>query len=217
MIYVSKSNIFFICEDEAAFEKCNSLLEEESTIEKTLYQFFVKLLARDVAYLESLEQRITNVEDRALENPQQDYLKNIHDFHKELLKLKRYYEDISFIMDYLVANDNEIFSEEGVRYFTTIHNRASHFFSNVIVLRDYVSQMREACQSQIDIEQNKIMKVFTLISVIFLPPTLITGWYGMNFKLIPELNWSFGYFYVIVLSSSVVGLIMLWLKHKKML
>ena len=62
---------------------------------------------------------------------------------------------------------------------TIIHNRIDHLQLSVSSLRDYVTQMREAYQSQIDIEQNHIMKVFTLITAIFLPLTL-NGWLVWN-------------------------------------
>ena len=47
--------------------------------------------------------------------------------------------------------------------------------------------------SQINIEQNKIIKLFTVVTVVMMPPTLIGTIYGMNFKFMPELEWSFGY------------------------
>lgn len=56
----------------------------------------------------------------------------------------------------------------------------------------------------INIEQNKIIKIFTVVSVVFMPPTLIASLYGMNFKVIPELNWQYGYPFalgIMVLSS----------------
>ena len=49
----------------------------------------------------------------------------------------------------------------------------------------------------INIEQNKIIKIFTVASVIFMPPTLIASLYGMNFKFMPELNWEYGYAFAI--------------------
>ncbi len=51
----------------------------------------------------------------------------------------------------------------------------------------------------INIEQNKIIKIFTVASVIFMPPTLIASIYGMNYQNMPELNWKFGYPFAILL------------------
>jgi magnesium transporter len=45
----------------------------------------------------------------------------------------------------------------------------------------------------ININQNKIIKIFSVASVAFLPPTLIASIYGMNFQILPELKWDFGY------------------------
>ena len=60
----------------------------------------------------------------------------------------------------------------------------------------------------VNIEQNKIIKMFSVVSVIFLPPTLIASLYGMNFKIMPELDWTFGYPFAICLMilSSVATL-----------
>ena len=68
--------------------------------------------------------------------------------------------------------------------------------AGVLNLRDYVTQVREAYQAQIDINLNKVMKIFTVITSIFLPLTLIVGWYGMNLKM-PEYSWVYGYPFVI--------------------
>ena len=51
----------------------------------------------------------------------------------------------------------------------------------------------------LSIEQNKVIKIFTIVNVIFHPPTLIASIYGMNFDLIPELHWEYGYVISIIL------------------
>jgi magnesium transporter len=61
----------------------------------------------------------------------------------------------------------------------------------------------------VNIEQNRIIKIFTVATVAFMPPTLIASLYGMNFKIMPELGWDYGYFFAIALMilSSVITLI----------
>ncbi len=49
----------------------------------------------------------------------------------------------------------------------------------------------------LSVEQNKVIKIFTIVNVIFLPPTLIASIYGMNFEIMPELNWDYGYLFSI--------------------
>jgi magnesium transporter len=51
----------------------------------------------------------------------------------------------------------------------------------------------------LSIEQNKVIKMFTIVNVVFLPPTLIASIYGMNFEILPELHWQYGYLLSIVM------------------
>ena len=66
-----------------------------------------------------------------------------------------------------------------------------------------------------DVKQNRIMTLLTVITSIFLPLTLIAGWYGMNFKYMPELNWKLGYPAVILVSIAIVVGCVRWFKKKK--
>ena len=69
----------------------------------------------------------------------------------------------------------------------------------------------------IDLEQNKIIKIFTVVTVIFSPPTLIASMYGMNFKFMPELSWEFGYPLCIFLMVTSSLLTLLYFKRKNWL
>jgi magnesium transporter len=69
----------------------------------------------------------------------------------------------------------------------------------------------------VNIEQNKIIKIFTVVSVIFLPPTLIASIYGMNFKFFPELEWRYGYAFSLSLMILAIVLILFVFRKKKWL
>ena len=131
-----------------------------------------------------------------------------------MLRLKRYYEQLNFIFDEMTVNDNQLFSKDGVRRLMTLRNRTDRYLSAVKNLQEMVSQLREAYQSQLSIEQNDLMKIFTVVTVIFLPLSLLVGWYGMNFSYMPELGWKYGY-PVIILVSVVIAVTLIWKFKKK--
>ena len=81
--------------------------------------------------------------------------------------------------------------------------------------REYVTQLRDLIQSQLDERQNRIMTVLTVITSIFLPLTLIAGWYGMNFRYMPELDWRWSYPAVLVVSVLIVVFCLVLFKKKK--
>ena len=81
-------------------------------------------------------------------------------------------------------------------------------------LNSKVGFLLDATLGLINIEQNNVIKVLTVATIVFVPPTLIASWYGMNFKHLPELDWDLGYPYAIALSllSAIIPLV--WLKRR---
>ncbi len=64
---------------------------------------------------------------------------------------------------------------------------------------DRLEYLQDTFLGLINIEQNKIIKLFTVASVVFLPPTLVASIYGMNFDVLPELHWKYGYLFALAL------------------
>lgn len=95
-----------------------------------------------------------------------------------------------------------------------VEKRIARLKNEAQILREYGLQIRELFQAEIDIRQNRIMKILTIVTTIFLPLTLVAGWYGMNFSNMPELSWKYGYPAVIVISLVIV-MICLWTMKKK--
>ena len=115
----------------------------------------------------------------------------------------------------LQENENDLFEEEDLRYFKIFTDKSERLSNNTQLLCDNLIHLREAMDATLNYNLNNTMKLFTMVTIIFQPLTLIVGWYGMNFKYMPELGWKFGYLYVIVLSIVVVGVILYWFKKRK--
>ena len=81
-------------------------------------------------------------------------------------------------------------------------------------LFDKINFLMNATVGFININQNKIIKLFSVASVALLPPTLIASIYGMNFKSMPELNWTFGYPYAIALMIASVAAPFIYFRRK---
>lgn len=215
MVYIDHEDLFFLCEGRRGYERVCSLVTREETNERALWSFFQNLLKNDMDNLEDLECEIADAEMAAMVRFQDDYIRKIIAYRKELLRLKRYYEQLDAIIDNLILNENKLLTEAGLRHFTILANRTTRYLANVLNLRDYVTQMREAYQAQIDIEQNNLMRLFTVITAVFLPLTLMVGWYGMNFTNMPEMDSAYAYPVFIVVSVFVCAGMLLYFKKKK--
>ena len=114
-------------------------------------------------------------------------------------------------------NENNFFSKDNTRYFHLFTQRVSRLHDITASLRDYSIQIRDLYQSQLDKKQNRIMTLLTVITSIFMPLTLIAGWYGMNFKYMPELDYKSAYPIVIGVSIAIVVVCLIFFKKKKWL
>ena len=213
-VYLDHEDLFFLC-NARSFSRVQELAGHEDTNEHALWGFFQKLICHDMDYLEEMESEITDAELVAMVRYREEDLHKIIVYRKRLLRLKRYYEQLDYIFDCLIANENHLLTEEGIRHFQAFVNRVQRYLGSVLNLRDYVTQMREACQAQLDIEQNNLMRIFTVVTTIFLPLTLMVGWYGMNFAGMPELESPYAY-PVFILGSIVVCVgLLAYFKKKK--
>ena len=216
MIYIDKDDLFYLCENESSYEKVQRYFSTADTNEKAMYIFFSNLLKGSIKHLEQLEDKISEVDDNIIDGIDNNNREKILNLRYEVFRLKKYYEQFSSIFEELCDNDNDLITEECLKYFKILNNRVIRITTMVSNLRDYTTQVRESYQALIDIEQNQLIKFFTITTSIFLPLTLITGWYGMNLKM-PEFNWKYGYLFVIVLCIFVSIIWMYIFKKKKWL
>lgn len=186
--------------------------------EKFLYRFLDLLIQEDRKFLENMEFNMSALETKILkERVDAAFINEILFMKKELMYIWNYYDQLIDIGEVLRDNDNEMFPPENVKRFVTFTERTMRLSENVKHLKEYAVQLRETHDAMLDYNLNNIMKLFTVITTIFLPLTLIVGWYGMNFANMPELTWRYGYPGVIVFSVIVVGICIIAFKKYKLL
>lgn len=202
MIYFNRDDLFIICENEKSYQAALSIFISDPLNEHAMYLFFRNLLIGNTEYLENMESIISDLDNDVIDGTEKGLREKIVAVRNEVLRVKKYYEQIEFLLGEICDNDNDLISNNGIKLFEVLHSRINRFISQANNLREYITQVRESYQSQIGLEQNNLMKIFTLVTSIFMPLTLIVGWYGMNFKM-PEFTWTHGYLFVVGLCAVV--------------
>ncbi len=201
---------------EQLFARACSRFEKNATLEKVIFAVMELLMQGGAEALERIEERTTQLEEQLVEGEIEPELnREIFRLRNELTIQKHYYEQLIDIGEELQQNANNIFEGNDLRYMKIFTDRAGRLSDSTQVLGENLVHLREALNAAMDYSLNKTMKIFTVVTTIFLPLTLIVGWYGMNFKNMPELYWKYGYAGVIVLSILVVGFCILFFKKKK--
>lgn len=218
-ICLTGNDLFFVCHPFFVTDRLIDLLKQHQNSppmphEHVLYLFFNLLTEKDSPYLQDIEEEISTLEDDVARSANIDYSAKISVHRKNLLRWKRYYESLFDILTDLEENQNSFLSVEQVKYFRILTNRADRLSRAVLNLRDYVTQVREAHQAQMDISLNQTMRLFTVLTAIFAPLTLIVGWYGMNLTM-PEFTVPYAYPVVILLCVAVAGWCIYYFKKHK--
>ena len=179
--------------------------------------FLEEIISIDQTILERFDAELDEMEDNILAGNEDNYPKRLSEIRSNLRDMRIHYEQLEDLGQELEENENNFFKHENLRYFHLFTQRIARLHDTTAALRDYTAQIRELYQSQLDIKQNRIMTILTIVTTIFMPLTLIAGWYGMNFKYMPELEYKWAYPAVIVVSIVIVIVSLLFFKKKKWL
>lgn len=179
------------------------------TLEKAVFAFLDGLIDGDGKYLEDMEFAFSELEESVLRGEAgDDFIGQLFFRKQELLLFHNYYEQLIDVGEALEEDENRLFSGMELRYFKVFTDKVRRLSHGVESLRKQLEHCSSAYQSMLDIHLNHTMKTFAVLSALFLPLTLLTGWYGMNFDSMPELHWRYGYLFVAALAA-VIAIIFL--------
>lgn len=219
--YLTEKTAYFIEEEEKL--RTWLLAQEEVWQEaKTPEQLFLRILERitenDSLYFSRMESNLDQMEEQISmdENGTKDFFVSLMQSRKKLSELHSYYEQLLDLAEWFTSYKMEKSKQEQQEWNRFAH-RVERLQNHVQLLRENALQIRELYQSMQDTKQNKIIGTITMVTSIFMPLTLITGWYGMNFSYMPELEWKYGYVAVRIVALATILLEILYFKKKKIL
>jgi len=143
--------------------------------------------------LDTLSDRMDELEDQIFVDFQVEALKEIFRIKKDLLFLRRSVTPLRDVFNTLLRREQQIFSRETHVYFQDVFDHLIRVADTIDTLRDLLGATMDAYLSVSGNRMNMVMKRLTSISAILMSVTLIAGIYGMNFDFMPELKWRYGY------------------------
>ena len=186
------------------------------SLERFLYDFLEQIVEGDLDVMERYEDELSRIEEAVLKYEQED-LGRVHEIHNDVRKLLVHYEQIIDMAQEFEENENGFFSEENLRYIRLFMNLIVRRRDYAVSIRDFTMQVHDLYHAHLEMKQNRIMTLLTVVTTIFMPLTLIVGWYGMNFRYMPELESPYGYPVVILASLAIVISCLIFYKKKKWL
>lgn len=223
---LQKNRLVFLTSEEVCKEQLEEIIlkalervQKNITPERMVMAILDRLLFRGNEELMFTENIMVVLEQQVSKDhvAEEDTSEELFSLRKRISTLKSFYEQMIDVGEGLQENINKIFEEDNLQYVKNFTMKAERMKERCQSLNENLIHIWELLDASMNNKLNNTMKVFTIISVIFQPLTMITGWYGMNFVNMPELSWEHGYLYVIILNIIIVAVIWFIFKKKKLL
>lgn len=218
IVTVSKKEVKILEElkSELFNYKNNIFFSRDKSPAKLLYYIIDKLVLNDYQIISTLENVADSLEIHIMKKPDKQFLNGLLHLRHQVHTLRRCIAPLRYIGDNLLVNENGMITTEQLKYFAQINSKIEKLIFSLESLVQYIAMVREAFETEMANKTNELMKLFTIVSMFFSPLSLITGIYGMNFKM-PESRWDYGYLYVIILMLTVSFLLFKYFKKKNWL
>lgn len=189
----------------------------KSSILRFLLFVLERLIESDSILLQRIEDQLSDMEEGLLNRIPENFFQVILKYRKLLSSIHAYYDQLTDIGEQMEENISGMLSPEECSCWRVYTRRTERLHSHTERLIEYLLQIRELYQSQLASQQNKIITFLTVVTTIFLPLTLIAGWYGMNFPNMLAFKWEYGYLAVVILSVVLIAAEIIYFKKHKML
>ena len=169
------------------------------------------------AVLEKLGEQIELLEEEVVTDPKPETLQRIHYFKREMLYIRRCVWPLREVVAALAKRESDLIKESTEIFLRDVYDHVVQIIDTIETFREMLSSMLDIYLSSLSNRLNQVMKVLTIIATIFIPLTFIVGLYGMNFKYMPELEWQWGYPFVLTIMISVVCIMLFFFRKRKWL
>lgn len=219
--YIAEDSLYIIGDESYTINLAGRMKDASLPVNLTLSGLFCMILNilidDDVSFLQKTERSLITLEDSLNVCHDDAFDVKILPYRRLMTRFQSYYYQLMNIGMSFRSNINNMLCEDDVMNFTYYTRRAEMLHVQVQALRDYIFQIRETYRTDIAVRQNRSMNILTVISSLFLPLTLIAGWYGMNFQYMPELKSPYGYPAVIAASCIIVVSEIIYFRKKNIL
>jgi magnesium transporter len=165
--------------------------------------------------IDNIDAQLEKIEEAILDKPLKSHLSEILLIRRETSFLENTIEMILRVLNQVFSDEHTKLSSDCKKQIRSLHDRLSYLRRNLENQHNRVIILREAYNSSLSATLNETIRTLTVIATVVLPLTLIAGVYGMNFDVMPELQWPYGYYYALGLMAAVGVCLISYFKIKR--
>jgi len=167
--------------------------------------------------LERVGDRVEDLEEGLLTNPNPEILKAIHDLKVEMILLRKSVWPLREAVASLERAGSRLIHKSTMIYLRDVYDHSIQIMDTIETFRDMISGVRDTYLSSLSNRMNEVMKVLTIFASIFIPLTFFAGIYGMNFRYMPELEWRWSYPVLLAALAGIGGSMLCFFRKRRWL
>lgn len=215
-IYVAPNLILTFCETTTdVFEPVVQRLKEGTgrlrtlPVDYLLWALLDAVIDHYFLIIDALDARLQRIDESLEDGADQVEIHDLHHARADVIALSRKIRPTREIISQLSHSESPLLSEATRIFFRDLYDHAIHAIDQTDDLRELSNSVRDFFLASVNNRMNEIMKVLACVSAVFLPLTFLAGVYGMNFDVLPEKAWRFGYLYFWIACAFIIAG-MLW-------
>lgn len=167
------------------------------------YTLLDALVDRYFLVLEQISERTETLEDQLMQRATPDVLQTLHQLKRETLTLRRSVWPLREVVATLTRGEGRFFQPETLPYLRDVYDHTVHVIESLEAIRDLIAGMLDIYLSSISNRVNQEVRLLTVIALIFMPATMISGIFGMNFRVMPLLENPLGFYLALGMIASI--------------
>jgi magnesium transporter len=198
-VFVSRAFVVAVRHGEASsLRDARARLEHRPELVATgtggvLYAIVDKIVDDYEPVVEGVENDIQEIEQQVFSDTRENPAQRIYKMEREVLEFSRAVAPLTPVLDRLARGHFDLVDDDLHEYFRDVHDHLLRVGQRIDGFRDLLSSALQANLTQVSVRQNEDMRKITAWVAILAVPTMVAGIYGMNFKHMPELRWTYGY------------------------
>ena len=216
-VYKEKILILKDLIDDIRNSRNSLILNDNKQVDVILYYILDRIIINNYNIIAELECEADKIEIQVLRSPKASQIDDLVRLRREAYKLRKILNPLRYIGDSLIMNENNVIKTSHLNLFKNINYKTEKLMIALDNLNQDLAMVREAYEAEIANKTNELMKVFTIVTTIFLPLELITAIFSLSFDNMPLKSEKFAFYGLIIFMAFLVSLMFVLFKKKKIL
>lgn len=179
-----------------------------------VYRLLDTIVDGNLPHIDTIADRLDEIEDQVAVRFVKNALEELHTLRRGLRTIRRRGTTARRVISDLLREGDDWIDPRTRPYLASLADQATHVEDLAVHYRDVATDISELVVGMANVRMNEVMRLLAVLSTIFMPLSFLAGIWGMNFEVMPELKWAYGYPLALGIMGSAAAALLLWFRRQ---